>query len=113
MGRTERRRAQSFEAQSSPCPPGFLVPARTLEGGGSVSGYPKDMSEPRFLAGLGSGGHAASVSDSGGSAGYTVIGFIHFGAEYGGLEQPDLILEDLDPGAIDLGLGMGTNFLRE
>ena len=85
----------------------------TLQGVPTLRGDSKDMSQPRFLAVLGSGGHAASVSDAAVSAGYTVIGFIHFGAENGGLEQPDLILEDLDPGAIDFGLGMGTNFLRE
>jgi len=71
------------------------------------------MPQPRLLAVLGSGGHASSVSDAAASAGYTVIGFVHVGAENGDLEQPGLILEDLDLDAIDLGLGMGTNFLRE
>ena len=71
------------------------------------------MPQPRLLAVLGSGGHASSVSDAAASAGYTVVGFIHVGAENGTSGQPGLILEDLDLDAIDLGLGMGTNFLRE
>jgi len=76
----------------------------------SASRYPQDR---RFLAVLGSGGHASSVSDAAVSAGYSVIGFINFGAENGDSEQSGLILEDLDLEVIDLGLGMGTNFLRE
>ena len=71
------------------------------------------MPQPRLLAVLGSGGHASSVSDAAVSAGYKVIGFINFEAENGVSEQPGLILEDLDLDAIDLGLGIGTNFRRE
>ena len=77
----------------------------------SASGYPRDMSQPRLLAVLGSGGHASSVSDAAASAGYAVVGFVHVGAENGTSGQPGLIVEDLDLDAINLGLG--ENFLQE
>ena len=73
------------------------------------------MSEaPRQIVILGHGGHAKSVADAAGSAGFVVVGFL--GLE--GNQHPDdgspllQSLDDIDLDSTEIALGIGANFIR-
>jgi sugar O-acyltransferase (sialic acid O-acetyltransferase NeuD family) len=69
---------------------------------------------PRQLVILGHGGHAKSVADAAGSAGFAVIGFLGLAEDH----QPDhgtpalQSLDDIDLESTEIALGIGANFVR-
>jgi len=70
--------------------------------------------EPRQVVILGNGGHAKSVADAAGSAGFVVSGFLRLAGD----RKPDAgsqelqSLDEIDLESTEIALGIGTNFAR-
>jgi sugar O-acyltransferase (sialic acid O-acetyltransferase NeuD family) len=63
---------------------------------------------------LGNGGHAKSVADAAGSAGYVVVGFLGLAGDrmLAAGSQELQSLDEIDFESTEIALGIGTNFVR-